>query len=171
MRTYKLLLVGNSGVGKTTYVKKLLTGEFTANHTPTLGVEVHPIIFQTNKGPIRFCIWDTAGIEKNKGLFPGYCVGADCLMVICDQKQDLQKWLLDVMDACSACDSMLDETARLEWNWEDMPKVVCANNTTFDVPKVEAEYFEINAADPNNTAPFLYLARQLTEDPSLEFVQ
>lgn len=40
----------------------------------TLGVEVHPIVFHTNRGPIRFNVWDTAGQEKFGGLRDGYYI-------------------------------------------------------------------------------------------------
>ena len=38
----------------------------------TLGVEVHPLTFHTNFGPIVFNTWDTAGQEKFGGLRDGY---------------------------------------------------------------------------------------------------
>ena len=38
----------------------------------TLGVEVHPLKFFTNLGPIQFNVWDTAGQEKFGGLRDGY---------------------------------------------------------------------------------------------------
>ena len=38
----------------------------------TMGVEVHPLDFQTNLGPIRFDVWDCAGQEKFGGLRDGY---------------------------------------------------------------------------------------------------
>jgi len=40
----------------------------------TLGVEVHPLVFHTNRGPIRFNVWDTAGQEKFGGLRDGYYI-------------------------------------------------------------------------------------------------
>ena len=40
--------------------------------TATLGVEVHPLKFFTNLGPIQFNVWDTAGQEKFGGLRDGY---------------------------------------------------------------------------------------------------
>jgi len=40
----------------------------------TLGVEVHPLLFHTNRGPIRFNVWDTAGQEKFGGLRDGYYI-------------------------------------------------------------------------------------------------
>lgn len=45
----------------------------------TLGVEVHPLVFHTNRGPIKFNVWDTAGQEKFGGLRDGYYIqGKSC---------------------------------------------------------------------------------------------
>lgn len=40
----------------------------------TLGVEVHPLMFHTNRGPIKYNVWDTAGQEKFGGLRDGYYI-------------------------------------------------------------------------------------------------
>ena len=74
MPTFKLVLVGDGGVGKTTFVKRHLTGEFEKKYVATLGVEVHPLVFHTNRGPLRFNVWDTAGQEKFGGLRDGYYI-------------------------------------------------------------------------------------------------
>ncbi len=58
---FKLVLVGDGGVGKTTFVKRHLTGEFEKKYIATLGVEVHPMNFTTTHGVIKFNVWDTAG--------------------------------------------------------------------------------------------------------------
>jgi GTPase SAR1 family protein len=65
---FKLILVGDGGVGKTTFVKRHLTGEFEKKYVATLGVEVHPLLFHTNRGPIKFNVWDTAGQEVSFAL-------------------------------------------------------------------------------------------------------
>lgn len=47
----------------------------------TLGVEVHPLIFHTNRGAIKYNVWDTAGQEKFGGLRDGYYIqGAPCIL-------------------------------------------------------------------------------------------
>ena len=94
MHTFKLVLVGDGGTGKTTFVKRHQSGEFEKKYIPTVGVEVciyhffctavkhrilrraitkhtkqvHPLKFQTTHGVICFNVWDTAGQEKYGGL-------------------------------------------------------------------------------------------------------
>lgn len=77
---FKLVLVGDGGTGKTTFVKHHLTGEF-EKYVATLGVEVHPFIFHTNRGPIKFNVWDTASQEKFRGLRNGYYIQAQCAIM------------------------------------------------------------------------------------------
>lgn len=68
----KLILVGDGAVGKTTLVKRHMTGEYEKSYVPTLGAEVYSLKFQTNYGPLLFNTWDTAGQEKLAGLRDGY---------------------------------------------------------------------------------------------------
>lgn len=83
MPTFKCVLVGDGGTGKTTFVKRHLTGEFEKKYVATLGVEVHPLVFHTNRGPIRFNVWDTAGQEKFGGLRDGYYIQVCVILSLC----------------------------------------------------------------------------------------
>ena len=80
MNTYKCVLVGDGGVGKTTYLRMLLCNIFEPRYVATLGVEVHPITL----GNVRFNVWDTAGQERFSGMKEGYYVQANCGLVCFD---------------------------------------------------------------------------------------
>ena len=68
---FKLVIIGDGGCGKTTFVKRHLTGEFEKQYVATVGAEVHPMRFETNYGKIQFNVWDTAGQERFAGLRDG----------------------------------------------------------------------------------------------------
>jgi len=52
MPTFKCILVGDGGTGKTIFVKRHLTGESEKKYVATLGVEVHHLVLHTSRGPI-----------------------------------------------------------------------------------------------------------------------
>lgn len=69
---FKMVLVGDGGVGKTTYIKRFETGEFEKKYVATVGAEVHVLDLNTTKGQVRYNVWDTAGQEKLTVLKDGY---------------------------------------------------------------------------------------------------
>ncbi|EEH09231.1 GTP-binding nuclear protein GSP1/Ran [Histoplasma capsulatum var. duboisii H88] len=168
--TFKLVLVGDGGTGKTTFVKRHLTGEFEKRYIATLGVEVHPLNFQTNLGPIRFDVWDTAGQEKFGGLRDGYYINGQCGIIMFDVTsrityKNVPSWHRDLVRVC-----------------ENVPIVLCGNKVDVKERKVKAktitfhrkknlQYYDISAkSNYNFEKPFLWLARKLVGNPGLEFV-
>jgi len=166
---YKLVLVGDGGVGKTTFVKRHLTGEFEKKYVATLGVEVHPVSFQTNRGQIQFNVWDTAGQEKFGGLRDGYYIQGNCAVIMFDVTsrvtyKNAPNWHRDLIRVC-----------------QNIPIVLVGNKVDIKDRKVKAkaitfhrkknlQYYDISAkSNYNFEKPFLYLARKLIGDPNLEF--
>ncbi|KAK6541665.1 hypothetical protein TWF694_007457 [Orbilia ellipsospora] len=76
LKTFKIILVGDIGVGKTTFLRYIPHGAFTRTHKPTMGAKVHTLTLSTTLGPINFSLWDTAGREELAGLGSGYYMGA-----------------------------------------------------------------------------------------------
>lgn len=79
---FKLVLAGDGSTRKTMFMKHHQT-EF-EQYGATLGVEVHPFMFHTNRGPTRFNVWDMARQEKSGGLRDGCDVQAQGATVISD---------------------------------------------------------------------------------------
>ncbi|XP_059277784.1 GTP-binding nuclear protein Ran-3-like [Lycium ferocissimum] len=170
--SFNLVIVGDGGTGKTTFVKRYLTGESEKKYEPTIGVEVHPLDFFTNHGKIRFDCWDTIGQEKFGGrLRDGYYIHAHCAIIMFDVTarltyENVRTWHRDLCRVCG-----------------DIPIVLCGNKVDVQNRQVEArqvtfhresnlEYYEISAkSNYNFEKPFLYLARKLAGDANLQFVQ
>ena len=101
LQQHKIVLLGDGGVGKSAYIGRLLTGEFTKNYVATLGVEVHPLTFYTNRGKVIFNLWDTAGQEKfsnNLTITRNSLEDADGIIVMFDVTSKLsyksvEKWV------------------------------------------------------------------------------
>ena len=105
VKEYKLIVAGDAGVGKTAWVRRLLTGEFPLRYIPTLGVEVSGVDFETNKGPVRFNIWDMAGQSKFAGLGDGYYIQGEAAIVMFDVTARITyrhtpNWLIDIRRVC-----------------------------------------------------------------------
>ncbi|KAJ2723626.1 GTP-binding nuclear protein gsp1/Ran [Coemansia sp. Benny D115] len=169
--TFKLVIVGDGGTGKTTFVKRHQTGEFEKKYIATIGVEVHPLNFITNKGMIIFNTWDTAGQEKFGGLRDGYYIQGQCAIIMFDVTsrityKNVPNWHRDLVRVC-----------------ENIPIVLCGNKVDIKERKVKAktitfhrkknlQYYDISAkSNYNFEKPFLWLARKLSGIPTLEFAQ
>ncbi len=62
---FKIILVGDGGVGKSSFIRKHLTGEFDFRYIATFPYNnIQCIKFWTNYGEISFTIWESAGSER-----------------------------------------------------------------------------------------------------------
>ncbi len=158
---FKLVLVGDGGVGKTTFVKRHLTGEFERKYVATVGVEVNSLTFQTNYGPITFDVWDTAGQEKVGGLRDGYYIRAKCAIIMFDVTgrstyKNVPNWHRDLVRICENIPIVL-----LGNKVDDQNRQVKAKQISFH-RKHNLQYYEISAkSNYNYEKPFLYLSRVL----------
>ncbi len=62
--SFKLIVIGNSGVGKSCLMHRVTTNEFSEDHEVTIGVEFGTMILKMEEAMIKLQIWDTAGQES-----------------------------------------------------------------------------------------------------------
>lgn len=62
--SFKVVVVGDYGVGKTTLISRFVENKFRSNYIPTLGVQISKQSFDINGSHIDLMIWDIAGQES-----------------------------------------------------------------------------------------------------------
>lgn len=169
--TFKLVLIGDGGVGKTTFVQRHHSGHFIKTYIPTKGACVTEIIFNTTHGKIRIQIWDTAGQEKFGELRECYYIGSQCGIIMFDLTsretyKNVLKWLNDLVKVAP------NIPICLVGNKADVKdRKVKANQITIH-RKRNLQYYDVSAkSNYQFEKPFLYLLRQLVGDPNLNLVE
>ena len=83
-RCYKLLLIGESNVGKTSIIIRYTENEFQTSGISTCGVDVKCKYVSIDNTKIKLVIWDTAGQERFRGLAKNYFRGANGFILVYD---------------------------------------------------------------------------------------
>ena len=98
---FKVVLVGDSFVGKTNIMSKYLKNEFHEDSKATVGVEFGSKQFNVEGHSIKAQIWDTAGQERYKAITSAYYKGAKGAFIVYDitrknSFESIDKWINDV---------------------------------------------------------------------------
>ena len=86
---YKLVLIGDSYVGKTNILSRYISNEFNEDSKATVGVEFGSKIVKINDKKIKIQIWDTAGQERYKSITNAYYKGAKGAFVVYDITREI----------------------------------------------------------------------------------
>jgi len=80
----KLLLVGDSGVGKSSLLLRFSEGTFEQDQTPTIGVDFKLKFLDVDGKRLKLTVWDTAGQERFRTLTSSYYRGAQGVIFVYD---------------------------------------------------------------------------------------
>ena len=99
--TFKVIIVGNSGVGKSSLLKRGSQKKFTESYQATIGFEFLLMYYDVNGIKMKLQIWDTCGQEMYRSLIQGFYRNTALTLLIYavnDQKSfdDLDNWLKDI---------------------------------------------------------------------------
>ncbi|MHA1917425.1 MAG: Rab family GTPase [Candidatus Ranarchaeia archaeon] len=81
---FKVVLLGEGGVGKTSLILKYTQNKFEENYKPTLGTDFAVHIVEYNNQKVCFQIWDLGGQEHFEQLRAIYCKGAAGAILVFD---------------------------------------------------------------------------------------
>jgi small GTP-binding protein len=143
----KLVIVGDSGVGKSCFLGRFVHNTYEPEAQPTLGVEFLTKIVTTATHLIQLQMWDTAGQELFRSVTRGYYRGSAAALLLFDLTnrdsfENIKKWLQDVHDVARS-----DVVTLLIGNKSDL---VDRRLVTFDEAQSFAslssmQYFETSA--------------------------
>ena len=109
---YKIILIGNSGVGKTSFYRKIITGEFNEKNISTIGIEKKTLDLtidikkdgKKEKKKFVISLFDTAGQEKFRSVTLNYYKGSDGIFLLYDitdksSFENVKTWIESIKDS------------------------------------------------------------------------
>ena len=154
LRPSKLVLLGNSSVGKSSISIKLACGHFAEYKEPTIGAAfLSKTIQYDDINRVKLEIWDTAGQERYRALAPMYYRGASLAAVVYDVTErttfeGAKSWIKELNIQASP-----DITVALIGNKLDLPKekhVITTEEGQETATRLNALFFETSAKTDDN---------------------
>ncbi|KAK7237092.1 retrograde vesicle-mediated transport protein [Aureococcus anophagefferens] len=98
---YKLVFLGDQGVGKTCIINRFVYDSFDKNYQATIGIDFLSKTMYLEDRTVRLQLWDTAGQERFRSLIPSYIRDSSVAVVVYDTTArasflDSSKWIADV---------------------------------------------------------------------------
>ena len=81
---FKIVIIGDSGVGKSNLLSRFVDDTFSMDSKPTIGVEFATKTLSIDSKSIKNQIWDTAGQERFRTITGAYYKGAHAIIVVYD---------------------------------------------------------------------------------------
>mmetsp|Transcript_6489 Transcript_6489/g.7419 ORF Transcript_6489/g.7419 Transcript_6489/m.7419 type:complete len:206 (-) Transcript_6489:1274-1891(-) len=160
---FKLVLIGDSGVGKSCLLLRFADDSFTESYISTIGVDFRFRTVKVGDKYVKLQIWDTAGQERFRTITSAYYRGADGIIMTYDvTNQDsfdhVQDWLQEVNRYANegTCKLLIGNKSDRE------DKVVSTEVGTEFAKKLDMPFLETSAKTAANVeAAFLAMASQL----------
>jgi small GTP-binding protein len=160
--SFKIVVVGASGVGKTAIVNQLITKTFKAEGQPTIGVEFKSYSFTADDETVKLQIWDTAGQERFRSVSKAYFRNALGAVLVFDLTQkasfdELNVWINDLNTLCTPNAFII-----LVGNKTDLPDDRCVSESEAQetAKRYNLEYLETSAKNGDNvTEAFVRLGQ------------
>mmetsp|Transcript_27371 Transcript_27371/g.68668 ORF Transcript_27371/g.68668 Transcript_27371/m.68668 type:complete len:203 (+) Transcript_27371:172-780(+) len=168
---FKLLLIGDSGVGKSCLLLRFADDTYTESHISTIGVDFKIRTIELEEKTIKLQIWDTAGQERFRTITSSYYRGAHGIIIVYDVTDqetfdNVKTWLQEIERFGS--DSV---TKLLVGNKNDMEKekVVSTEVAKEFADSLGIKFLETSAKTSQNVeAAFLAMAAEIKHSTAFQ---
>ncbi|XP_069713859.1 EF-hand calcium-binding domain-containing protein 4A isoform X2 [Phaenicophaeus curvirostris] len=166
-RIFKVVFVGNSGVGKSSFIHRFCYDRFLAELNATIGIDYQVKSLMVDNTQVALQLWDTAGQERFRSITKQYFRKADGILVMYDITAECS--FMAVRNWMSSVQEGIEDGAVVFLLGNKMDAV---QRETRNVPRVEGErlakeykavFYECSALTGHNIMePMLHMARLLT---------
>ena len=99
---YKITMLGDGGVGKTSLVRRHCTGKFNTSRVMTIGVDFQTKLISFGESEVKLSIWDVAGQQRFQFVREGFYRGSMASALVYDLTdsetlKNLLKWRAEIM--------------------------------------------------------------------------
>lgn len=172
---FKLLIIGDSGVGKSSLLMRFADSTFTGSFITTIGVDFKIRTIVVNNERVKLQIWDTAGQERFRTITSTYYRGTHGVLVVYDVTNgetfaNIQRWLKEIDQNCDVVNRIL--VGNKDDNLEK--KIVCTEDAQKFADQVGIKLFETSAKDNKNVDEmFMAITEQVlkTKKEQLDRIQ
>ena len=166
---FKLILIGSSGVGKTSILQRYIQKIFNDDYTCTIGVDFFMKSMKIDDKLIKLQLWDTAGTEKFKSITTGYYRGANAAFIVFDLTsrksfESVSEWIENYYKFSNPD---YERHVILIGNKSDLKneRIITEDEIDDFVKLNKIKYFETSAKNGENIdESFLFIAEQLMKD-------
>jgi len=163
---FKLVLIGDSSVGKSCLLLRFADNSFTESYISTIGVDFRFRTLKIGEKTVKLQIWDTAGQERFRTITSAYYRGADGIIMVYDVTRNdsfehVQDWLNEVNRYANQglCKKLL-----IGNKCDRNDRVVSPEDGQECAAKLGVPFFETSAkAGTNVEDAFLTMAQHLIE--------
>ncbi|KAJ9576197.1 hypothetical protein L9F63_006930, partial [Diploptera punctata] len=160
---FKLLIIGDSGVGKSSLLLRFADNTFTGSYITTIGVDFKIRTVEIEGERVKLQIWDTAGQERFRTITSTYYRGTHGVIVVYDVTSgdsfaNVKRWLHEIEQNCDVVNRIL------VGNKNDAPdrKVVLTEDAQRFADQMGIQLFETSAKDNINVEEmFMAITRQV----------
>lgn len=166
---FKIIIVGDPSVGKTSLVLKYTDNAFRRNYVPTLGVMVSDKVFKIDENIIQLTLWDIGGQVKFHTMRQQFYRGSDAVLLVFDLTRietfkSIPKWYSDVIAQLKERSEML--TGFLAGNKSDLvdQRMIPADMANNQARELNLGFIETSALQGENVDyAFSTIAKMLYE--------
>ncbi|XP_030751296.1 ras-related protein Rab-35 [Sitophilus oryzae] len=148
---FKLLIIGDSGVGKSSLLLRFSDNTFTGSYITTIGVDFKIKTVNIDDEKVKLQIWDTAGQERFRTITSTYYRGTHGVVIVYDVTNgetfaNVKRWLHEIDQNCEVVNRVL------VGNKNDTPdrKVVLTEDAQRFADTMKIQLFETSAKDNIN---------------------